>query len=45
MRQGFQKVLEIKPPRDLFTSSGAFVLGIHSLEGVISWQKSEQKEN
>jgi hypothetical protein len=27
MRQGFQKVLEIKPPRDFFTSSGAFVFG------------------
>jgi len=27
MKQGFQKVLEIKPPRDFFTSSGAFVFG------------------
>jgi len=27
MRQGFQKVLEIKPPRDFLTSSGAFVFG------------------
>jgi hypothetical protein len=25
MRQGFQEVSEIKPPRNLFTSSGAFV--------------------
>jgi hypothetical protein len=25
MRQDFQKVLEIKPPRDFFTFSGAFV--------------------
>jgi hypothetical protein len=25
MEQSFQKVLEIKPPRDFFTSSGAFV--------------------
>jgi len=25
MRKGFQKVLEIKPPRDFFTSWGAFV--------------------
>jgi hypothetical protein len=25
MKQGFQKVLKIKPPRDFFTSSGAFV--------------------
>jgi len=27
MRKGFQKVLKIKPPRDLFASSGAFVFG------------------
>jgi hypothetical protein len=27
MRQGFQKVVETKPPRDFFTSSGAFVFG------------------
>ena len=27
MRQDFQKVLEIKPPRDFFASSGAFVCG------------------
>jgi hypothetical protein len=37
MKKSFQKVLKTTPPRDLFTSSGAFVLGIHSLEGVISW--------
>jgi hypothetical protein len=27
MRQCFQKVLEIKPPRDFITSLGAFVFG------------------
>jgi hypothetical protein len=27
MKQRFQKVLEIKPPGDFFTSSGAFVFG------------------
>jgi len=27
MRQGFQKVLAIKPPRDSIASSGAFVFG------------------
>jgi hypothetical protein len=27
MKLNFQKVLEIKPPRDFFTSSGAFVFG------------------
>jgi len=27
MTQGFQKVLKIEPPRDFFTSSGAFVFG------------------
>ena len=45
MRQGFQKVLETKPPRGVHTPLEAFVLGIHSLEGVIPWQKSEPKEN
>ncbi len=25
MEEGFQKVLKIKPPRDFFTTSGAFV--------------------
>ncbi len=45
MRLRFQKVLEIKSPRDLFTSVGAFVLSIHSLEAVIPWQKNEPQEN
>jgi len=27
MREDFQKVPKIKPPRDFFTSSGAFAFG------------------
>ena len=27
MRQGFQRVMKMKPPRDFFSSAGAFVFG------------------
>ena len=45
MRQSFQKVMAIKPPRGFRAPLEAFVLGIHSLEGVTPWQKNEPKEN